>query len=62
MSARDRARLRMTSEHLARLLATGPTVLYSLRQVDGALHATWVSDNIERLTGYRAVETMVPGW
>lgn len=62
MSARDRARLRMTSEHLARLLATGPTVLYSLRQVDGALHATWVSDNIERLTGYRAVEAMVPGW
>ncbi len=62
MSARDRARLRMTSEHLARLLATGPTVLYSLRQVDGALHATWVSDNIERLTGYRAAEAMVPGW
>ncbi|MDX5410814.1 MAG: EAL domain-containing protein [Thauera sp.] len=62
MSARDRAQLRMTNERLERLLATGPTVLYSLHQVDGALQATWVSDNIERLTGYRAAETMTPGW
>ena len=60
--ARERVQLRMTTERLERLLATGSTVLYGLRMAGEALVATWVSDNIERLTGYTAAETMTPGW
>ena len=60
--ARERVQLRMTTERLERLLATGSTVLYGLRMAGEALVATWVSDNIERLTGYTAAETIAPGW
>ncbi|HAF54130.1 MAG TPA: two-component system response regulator [Thauera sp.] len=59
---RERAQWRMTTERLERLLATGSTVLYGLRMTDGTLMVTWVSDNVERLTGYSAAETMAPGW
>ena len=59
---RERAQLRMTSERLERLLATGSTVLYGLRMAGESLVPTWVSDNIARLSGHTAAEAMVPGW
>lgn len=58
----ERLQLRMTSERLERLLATGATVLYGLRMEGGTLVPTWVSDNIERLTGHAAADVLAPGW
>ena len=60
--ARERVQLRMTTERLERLLATGSTVLYGLRMTGESLVASWVSDNIERLTGHTTAEAMAPGW
>lgn len=60
--ARERVQLRMTTERLERLLATGSTVLYGLRMVGESLVANWVSDNIERLTGHTTAEALVPDW
>ncbi|WEN43543.1 putative signaling protein [Thauera sp. GDN1] len=58
----ERIQLRMTSERLERLLATGSTVLYGLRMEGDTLVPTWVSDNIERLTGHSAADVLAPGW
>lgn len=58
----ERIQLRMTSERLERLLATGSTVLYGLRMEGDTLVLTWVSDNIERLTGHSAADVLAPGW
>lgn len=60
--ARERVQLRMSTERLERLLATGSTVLYGLRMVGESLVANWVSDNIERLTGHTTAEALVPDW
>jgi PAS domain S-box-containing protein len=49
-------------DRLTRLLAESPAVLYTCRIVAGALRATWVSDNVERLTGYTPAEALAPGW
>ncbi|AVR89931.1 putative bifunctional diguanylate cyclase/phosphodiesterase [Thauera aromatica] len=47
---------------LRRLLSASPTILYSLRERDGRLSATWVSDNVARLTGYSSAQALAPGW
>jgi PAS domain S-box-containing protein len=45
-----------------RLLASSPTVLFAFGYVDGRATANYVSDNIERITGWTPAEALVPGW
>lgn len=44
------------------LLNTSSTVVYQMCEIDGVLTPTEVSENIERVTGYTARETLSPGW
>lgn len=60
--AREEARLREVSDRLTRLLASSPTLLYSLAIEDGELRSTWVSDNVERVLGYAPASVLEPGW
>nr|WP_248281484.1 EAL domain-containing protein [Aromatoleum petrolei] len=59
---RERAELRATSAHLSHLMSASPVVLYTLRMHDGSLVATWVSANVERITGSALDEVLAPGW
>lgn len=59
---REERRLRETTARLGHLLATSPTLLYTLAIEAGHKTATWTSDNIERLLGFSAQETLVPAW
>lgn len=60
--AREQADLRETTARLTRLLASSPTILYSLAMQGEEPVATWVSDNISRLLGYTVDEALAPGW
>ena len=60
--AREERRLRDTNQRMAQLLASSPTIVYSLRVLDGTAHATWVSENVGRILGYSIAEAMQPGW
>lgn len=59
---REESRLREVSGRLTRLLASSPTLLYSLDANDRELRLTWLSDNIERVLGFSAERALEPGW
>lgn len=66
---RDRAaraetekRLQRTAQRLKHLLNASPVIVYSLRLVDGRLLPEDVSENIERILGYSAAESLTEGW
>ncbi len=60
--ARDRLKLRQTSQRLEHVLAISPTILYTLALDGEAVAATWVSGNIERLMGFTPEQALAPGW
>ncbi len=60
--ARDRATLSQTTQRLEHVLATSPTILYTLALHDQGASPTWVSGNIQRLMGYSQAQALVPGW
>ncbi|MBL9136817.1 MAG: PAS domain-containing protein [Verrucomicrobiales bacterium] len=60
--AEDITERRRAQEDLRRFVSFSPAVLYAIKvEADGA-RCVWVSDNIERLTGFPAAEAMAPGW
>lgn len=60
--AREEERLRNTNQRMALLLASSPTIVYSLRFEAGQMHTTWVSENVTRILGYPIAEAAAPGW
>jgi PAS domain S-box-containing protein len=54
--------LREAEQRLHHVVSSSPSVLYSLRIVGQTLVPSWVSDNIERLGGYTAVDVAGPDW
>jgi two-component system cell cycle sensor histidine kinase/response regulator CckA len=66
MAAEDRQRaeeaLQSALRRLQHIVSSSPAVLYSLRTDGQTLLPTWVSANVERLTGYTAEEVQSPGW
>ncbi|WP_126446581.1 EAL domain-containing protein [Sulfuricystis multivorans] len=59
---RERRRLAETSARLAHFIAASSVVLYSLRWQDGTVTPAWVSENLERLYGYRVEEALSSEW
>ncbi|WP_374337964.1 EAL domain-containing protein [Methyloversatilis sp.] len=59
---REQARLHDTNQRMALLLASSPTIVYSLRREDGRLRTTWASENITRILGYPIAEAVADGW
>lgn len=51
-----------TSHLLQHVLSTSPIVMYTLRPYDGARRTTWVTSNVEEITGYTVDEALRPGW
>jgi diguanylate cyclase (GGDEF)-like protein/PAS domain S-box-containing protein len=60
--AREEDRLRDTSQRMAQLLASSPTIVYSVRVQDGGFHPNWVSENVTRILGFDVAEALKPGW
>ncbi|MCK6394897.1 PAS domain S-box protein [Zoogloea sp.] len=62
--ARDEAqRMQRSAElKLRHLVEASPTILYSLRIVDGQTVSVMVGDNILRIFGYTTAEVLAPGW
>ena len=62
--ARDEAqRMQRSAElKLRHLVEASPTILYSLRIVDGQTVSVMVGDNILRVFGYTTAEVLAPGW
>lgn len=60
--ARERIRLRETSERLEHVLASSPVVLYTMRVQDGIVSLHWVSSNIHKLLGFSEAEALQPNW
>jgi PAS domain S-box-containing protein len=55
--------LRAARRHLEYVLSMSPAVTYVLKLLpDGTVRADWTSENIERLTGFSAAESLAPGW
>lgn len=54
--------LKETSYRLHHILSTSPIVLYTLVPEGNGWKATWVSGNIEEVTGYTPDEALEPGW
>lgn len=59
---RERINLKQINLRLSHLLTTSPMVLYNLRFTGNVSQPVWVSENIERLTGYSPEEALAPGW
>lgn len=59
---RERETLRATNERFRRLAEASASILYSLSVRNGALHPTWVSENVTRLLGYPVAATLTPDW
>lgn len=49
-------------EQVRRFVSDSPTVLYALRVLPDRLTPTFVSSNVEQLTGFAPAEAMAPGW
>jgi two-component system cell cycle sensor histidine kinase/response regulator CckA len=64
ISERKRAEteLRQAHQREHRLVSSSPAVLYSLRIVGDKFPCTWVSDNVERVTGHSVAQALAPGW
>lgn len=54
--------LRASQARLGQVLTSSPAVLYATRLTPNGFVPTWVSDNIERLTGHPAVDAIAPTW
>ncbi len=59
---RERAALRATSERLREVFSSSPSVSYVLEWREGYWTVSWVSDNLQRLTGYSVADALQPGW
>jgi PAS domain S-box-containing protein len=60
--AREELRLRDTNQRMSQLLASSPTIVYSLRVQGGRVRSTWVSENVRRILGYEVAEALQPNW
>jgi len=49
-------------ERLRHVAASSPAVLYSLATLDGGYAPTWVSENVQAVTGYTVEEALDPEW
>ena len=54
--------LKLSTDKLAYMVATSPTVLFAMRVKKGRLITHWISDNLTRITGYTLDEALVPLW
>ncbi len=54
--------LRDTSTLLSHVLSTSPIVTYVLTPEGESSRTTWISENIQEITGYSAQEATEPGW
>ena len=54
--------LRAAQDRLGQVLASSPAVLYTLKVAGNRLLPAWVSQNMERLSGYAASEISGPDW
>jgi len=54
--------LKQSTDKLAYMVATSPTVLFAMRIKGNSLIAYWVSDNLTRITGYTVEEALCPLW
>jgi two-component system, cell cycle sensor histidine kinase and response regulator CckA len=54
--------MRAAQERLAHVLVSSPAVLYSLKVAGDRLLPAWVSQNMERLSGYAPSEISGPDW
>ena len=61
-STRTEIELRETRDRLKRILASTNTVLYMLSPTAAGARLEYMSDSIERLTGFTAEEARVDGW
>jgi PAS domain S-box-containing protein len=59
---RAEAELRRLQQRLHHVVSSSPAVLYTLRVDERSLEPTWVSSNIEQLTGYNPEEVSVADW
>jgi len=60
--AQRTAALTKATQQLDRLLAASPVVMYLLRVAPASVEVEWVSDNLQRLFGYKPEDTHAPGW
>ena len=54
--------LKLSSDKLAYMVATSPTVLFAMEVHDNRLITRWISDNLFRITGYTIEEALLPAW
>jgi PAS domain S-box-containing protein len=54
--------LRRISEHLTRVTAASPAILYTIKVEGDSLVPTWVSDNAVLILGFTMEEMLKPGW
>ncbi len=54
--------LSLVHYNLAHLLATVPTVVYTLAVQGDRLVPTWISENVTRITGYAQSDALAAGW
>lgn len=59
---RERQTLRQMSERLNAVLSLSPSVNYALVFQDDRFQPVWVSDSIERITGYTPSDVLAPRW
>jgi len=60
--AQRTAELSRTTQRLDRLVAASPVVMYLLQVTAQGTNEIWVSDNLQRLFGFRPDDTQAPGW
>ena len=54
--------LRLSTDKLAYMVATSPTVLFAMEVYGNSLITRWISDNLLRITGYSIEEALLPSW
>lgn len=54
--------LKLSTNKLAYMVATSPTVLFDMQVKEYGLITNWISDNLTRITGYTIEEALVPLW
>jgi len=60
--AAERNHLAELTTRLNHILDVSPTILYTLRPVDGRWRVTWGSENITRILGYPVAEALADDW
>ena len=54
--------LQTAQNRLAQVVSASVAVIYATRVLNNTFQPTWISDNIERVTGYTVQEAITPGW